>query len=51
MTGGEPCLHPGIVELAAHAREIGLAIHGRSAHKKEKGRGNPALRVQQEVLV
>jgi pyrroloquinoline quinone biosynthesis protein E len=25
VTGGEPCLHPGIVELVAHARKVGLA--------------------------
>lgn len=25
VTGGEPCLHPGIVELVVHARKVGLA--------------------------
>jgi len=25
ITGGEPCLHPGIVELVAHAADLGLA--------------------------
>jgi len=26
VTGGEPCLHPGIVELAAEAKRLGLAM-------------------------
>ncbi len=26
VTGGEPCLHPGIVELAAEAKSLGLAM-------------------------